>query len=127
MSNNRWYSSPAVWVAVATGAICAIIVNNISTGISHWAGIYLPVSALFFLGCLLEYCFPGRTMLIGLGVLGGIAVGVLVDVNLDWLLRGRDRNLWPLEIAMWWVLGPAPLFIGAILVRILRKWRLRRK
>lgn len=127
VSNNRWYSSPAVLVAGAAGAICALIVNNVPTGIAHWAGIYLLLSALFFLGCLLEYYFPRRTILIGLGVLGGIALGVVIDVNIDWVLRGRDRNLWPLEIAIWWTLGPAPLFIGAMLVKILRRWRLRRK
>jgi hypothetical protein len=118
---NKWYSSPAVWLAGAAGAVCPILVNNLPTGLSIWGGVYLPAGLLLLLGWLLEYYMPGRTTFAGIAALAGIAVGVVADVNLDWLLRGRDRNLWPLEIVIWWVLAPAPMFVGAVLRKVFTK------
>jgi hypothetical protein len=112
---NRWYSSRAAWLAGVAGAACSILANNLPTEVGIWGGVYIPAGLLLLLGLLLGYCVPERTAFVGLAALAGIAVGVVVDVYLDWLIRGRDRNLWPLEIAIWWVLAPIPMIVGAIL------------
>ena len=49
-------------------------------------------------------------------VMLGMAIGVIVDVVLDFYLNQVDRNLFPFEIVIWGVMLPIPILV-AILVK----------
>lgn len=48
----------------------------------------------------------------GVGILTGIAFGVIVDVAYDDLILGGSRNLFPFEVAMVWGIVIIPVFVG---------------
>jgi hypothetical protein len=49
--------------------------------------------------------------------LAAIAPGVIIDAQIDFFLRHYDRNLFPIEIIMWWIFAPLPLLAGIMLGR----------
>jgi ABC-type cobalamin transport system permease subunit len=55
--------------------------------------------------------------------LGGVALGVMVDVIVDWAVFARDRNLFPLELAWWWLIGVMPVAFGVIVRHSLHRER----
>jgi|SRR5687768_42654 len=64
-----------------------------------------------------------RHWLAAILMLGGIAVGVLVDVVVDFVLFARDRNLFPFEVVYWWLLGALPIAFGMIVGQLLTRRR----
>jgi hypothetical protein len=112
-------TAPSVnlWLAVAGGIVSPILISNISRLLGIWGGngVYLVALLVFLLlGCALTYHaqrFPAVTGGIAFATIG---VGVFVDTILDFFLRAYDRNLWPLEIILWWLFAPIPMVLGAV-------------
>jgi hypothetical protein len=105
-------------MAAAFGVASPIAINNISRFLGVWGtdGAYLVAFFVFLLSSgLLAYCSPKSLWIAGCILFFSIAVGVFIDATLDFFLRAYDRNLWPLEILMWWVLAPVPVVLGALL------------
>jgi hypothetical protein len=107
-------------MALLAGMVCPIFINNISRSFGIWGTSRVYVVALIvflLLGLLLGYFMKTATFA-GVLALAGVAVGVVLDVDLDWSFRGYDRNLWPFEIVIWWIVAPVPMIIGGILGKV---------
>jgi hypothetical protein len=76
----------------------------------------MSIAALVFLPIGMAAGFVSRApiFVVGLVIVGGIAVAVTVDALSD----SVDRNLFPLEILWLWVLAALPSFIGVIIGRL---------
>jgi hypothetical protein len=118
-------SNAVVVVAIATGLLASIIINNISRLLNIWESLWSYAVALIFfvvVGWLLE-CFAPvdtnfKTIMKYIGItLAAIAPGVIIDAQIDFFLRHYDRNLFPIEIIMWWIFAPLPLLAGIMLGR----------
>jgi hypothetical protein len=118
---DRSHSTATLWLAVVAGVASPILINNISRSLGVWGGngVYFVALLVFLLlGWFVAYHIPVYATLAGFIAFGSIAVGVVVDVALDWFLRAYDRNLWPFEIVMWWAFAPVPMILGAIVGRL---------
>ena len=110
--------------------ICAIaspiVINIIARLFGIWGsnGVYVVAFFVFlFLGALLAYRISMLPLLAGCIALVGIAIGVFIDATMDFFLRAFDRNLWPVEIIIWWVFAPVPMALGALVGKRLRRNR----
>ncbi len=117
-----------VLVALLGGVGAIISINNISRLLGIWQGSGAFIVALisfFVVGSLIELCSPLNTSkaLILLLSAGAVVIGVIIDATLDFFLRKYDRNLFPLEIVMWWIFAPLPLLAGITTVRTARRRR----
>jgi hypothetical protein len=52
---------------------------------------------------------------------GGVAAGVLIDVVIDFAFYAVERNLFPLEVIYWWLLGALPIAAGVIVGHLLAR------
>jgi len=76
--------------------------------------ITLIVAALV-LGAAAAYAssrIGGRSWAIAGLMYAGIPIGTFIDVMVDSFLFSNDRNLFPLEIVMWWIVGAFPVALG---------------
>jgi hypothetical protein len=48
----------------------------------------------------------------------GIALGTMLDAFLVETLLGLSRNLWPIDIVFWWLIGIVPMAAGFWLGRL---------
>jgi uncharacterized membrane protein len=112
-----------IFVAVIAGVVAMVSINNISIFLHLKQGFYLAFVIFIIMGLLIEFVSPPNTSKILMLVYsaGSIAIGVFIDATLDFYLRHFDRNLFPLEIIMWWVFAPVPLLAGIMIIRISRK------
>jgi hypothetical protein len=116
--------SGSFWVAVVAGVASPILISNISRFLGVWGSNGVYVMALFvflLLGLLLAYSAPMHLKLAGFIALASIAVGVFVDATLDLFLRAYDRNIWPLEIVLWWLFAPVPMILGAFVGKVFQR------
>ena len=109
---------PRLWAAGAAGTVCPILIDLVPIS-SGEKDLFLPVVLFAFLGGCLGYTMQ-RYLFAGLIALAGVAVGVIVDATLDWFFHARDRNLWPLEILIWWAVAPGPMILGALIGKGIR-------
>jgi hypothetical protein len=60
----------------------------------------------------------------GLGIITGVAFGVIVDVAFNYFIMGGTRNLFPFEIAVVWAIIILPVLVGVYVgYWIALKWR----
>lgn len=116
----------SVWKLILAGVISPVLINNISRILNVWngEGFYAVALVIFlFTGLFVAYLIPKPTHAILGGLISyvNISAGVFVDAQIDWSLRAYDRNLWPFEILIWWVLAPIPMITGIMLAYIFRK------
>ncbi|HTU99757.1 MAG TPA: hypothetical protein VMF13_04410, partial [Luteitalea sp.] len=62
-----------------------------------------------------------------IAIFSGIAAGTLTDVVLDATSDGPDRNLWPLEILVFWVSVAIPVLLGVNVGRFAERAASRRR
>lgn len=116
----------SIWALILAGVISPVLINNISRFLNVWTdnGVYVVALFVFLLiGLFVVYSIskPTHAMLGGLISYVSISAGVFADAQLDWYLRDYDRNLWPFEILIWWVLSPVPIIAGIMLGHAFRK------
>jgi hypothetical protein len=121
MGNIRILNSP-FFVALIAGILAITGINNISRLLGIWGsdGIYIVALFVFLImGMALAYFAPqtrSKIVLIFCAYVG-IVLGVTIDATLDFFLRHYDRNLFPFEIVLWWIIAPLPLLVGVIAVQ----------
>ena len=125
MERNRILNSP-IFVGLITGILAIIGINNISRLLGLWDGNGLYIVALFtflIMGMALAKFTHKTSSKISLVMcsLAGIVLGVIIDVTLDFFLRHYDRNLFPFEIIMWWIIAPLPILAGFVFQRAREK------
>ena len=113
-----------MWIAaLIVGTAAMVSINNVSILLNLHHGFYLAFIVFIIMGALIEFVSPPNTnmrlMLVAAAV--SIAAGVVIDIILDLFLRHFERNLFPLEIIMWYIFAPIPIIIGIEASRVLRK------
>ena len=75
-----------------------------------------------FLGCAVWATRVSslRLWAVALAIYAGVPLGTFADVFVDAGILSHSRNMWPLEILQWWVVGAVPVAIGISLGRALR-------
>ncbi len=58
-------------------------------------------------------------------MLAGIAVGFFVDAAIVEICLNKSRNLWPLGVVLYWILGCVPMMLGLLLGERWQRHRLR--
>ena len=111
-----------IFVALIAGIVAITSINNVSRLLGVWNGygLYVVAFVIFVLMGLALAHFasqPQRKIVFIACSYLGIVVGVIIDVTLDFYLRHYDRNLFPLEIIMWWIFAPIPLLAGIITIQ----------
>lgn len=119
MGINQIEKTP-IFIALVSGIVAIISINNISRLLDVWNGygLYVVAFVVFvFMGmALIRFSAPPhRKISLIACAYAGIVVGVIIDVQLDFFLRHYDRNLFPFEIVMWWIFTPIPLLVGIMI------------
>jgi hypothetical protein len=117
---NKVYFTRTMFLAVICGIASPIVINTIARLLGIWGsnGVYVVAFFVFMLlGGLVANFASMSLVLAGCIALFSIAVGVFIDVTMDFFLRAYDRNLWPFEIMIWWAFAPIPMVLGALFVK----------
>ena len=118
-------------LAASSGRVAILAYSAVAILAACWLSRALGLEASFLLwglGALALFCVAlvvGRVSPVTLGngilfIALGIALGTMLDAILAETLMGLSRNMWPFDIAFWWVLGSVPVALGLTLGRILR-------
>jgi hypothetical protein len=113
-----------MWIAALIAGIVAMVsINNVSILLNLQSGFYLAFIVFIIMGSLIEFFSPPNTSirLMLASAACSILAGVVIDIIFDLFIRHFERNLFPLEIIMWYIFAPIPLLVGIMSVRILRK------
>jgi hypothetical protein len=114
---------PALLLGAAAGLIgtLALILFNPQQTIAGTAAIYGGFS---FVAALVAIQFAPANFLEVSGLIcAGIAVGVFLSVLVHPMVGGAERNLWPLEIPFFCIVGAGPMWLGLVLGRFLNSRR----
>jgi hypothetical protein len=111
-------ASPASTAALlATGVLATVAsvvaVERATAALASWggAGLFFVGAALLLFATVAAYLSRGfgrPTWLVGASLGLGVVAGVLLDVTLDSIWFGGDRNLFPFEIVVLWILALGP-------------------
>jgi hypothetical protein len=118
-SRPRQRLLPVVLVGAVAGLLGSLLMVWMNTsGVVTTASIY---AGALFLAALVAVQFAPARLLEVWGVLfAGVAIGVLLSVLVRPTFGGGERNLWPFEVATFWVMGLIPAWIGLFVGRALR-------
>ena len=110
--------------AAAIGVLIPILYSNIGHILSvrnNLWGVVIIVILYISAGVYIwEGTFKGSSKA-ALMIILFTLVGVFVDINIDGFFRHFNRNLFPLEIVFFWLIGPILLFVGMSLRKLLLK------
>src|SRR5687768_16865953 len=124
MTTRRGEALPIDWMLLLPLVIAAVFPIAVTRGLGE---VEFDVSAPFtFLVLAPAATFASarlksRRWLSAILMLGGIAVGVLVDVAVDFVFFAADRNLFPFEIVYWWLYGALPIAFGIVVGQLLTR------
>lgn len=110
--------------AAVIGILIPILYSNIghilSVRNSLWGVVILAILYISAGVYIWEGTFKGSSKAVFI-ILLFTPVGVFVDLNIDGFFRHFNRNLFPLEIVFFWLIGPILLFVGMGLRKLLLK------
>jgi hypothetical protein len=123
---------PGIWmllIPVALAAADTLMVAHLPAHVLDGSFSSLALASALFFGFssviaafkLPKFPFLGVVSL----MLGGIVVGIIIDVIADSILHSADRNLFPFEIAYLWLVSVVPIAIGTYLGRLVYTTRYR--
>jgi hypothetical protein len=91
----------------------AEVAQHWSEGFATWLGIGGAAVLFAWVGLFVNRRFQRLKWAGAAGIYVGIAAGVIVDATLSTVLENVDRNLFPFEIAMWWVVATGALLFAS--------------
>ena len=101
--------------AFVIGLLVPIIYSNVGHILGIWDSAWLfPLLVVLYVAAG-AYIWRGtfrRSVGAFFVILLLVPAAVLIDVNIDWIFRKFDRNLFPFEIVFLWVVAPIFLLIG---------------
>jgi phosphatidylglycerophosphate synthase len=111
-------------VSVVSGTVAVLLTYMLGASIvtpNSW-GIWIVAAVTFCIaGALCGVLHPKASWLLPMGVLVGIGAGVLIEAIFQEFVNTKSRNLWPIDIAMWWLVGIVPIYLGFALGRFMRR------
>ena len=109
-----------------TGAVASIAASRTSELLPTFGAIAVGLGVvIFFAGAMWSASRTDIPRWVSVvGFLGGTAVGVLIDVVVDWVVFSKDRNLFPFEIIWWWFIGAIPIIVGVFSGYLMRRGQL---
>ena len=115
---------PVVLIGAAAGLLGSLMMIWLNpSGIIATASIY---AVALFVAALVAVLFASSRLLEVWGLLfAGVAIGVFLSVLVHPTFGGGERNLWPFEVGLFWIIGLLPAWIGLFVGRAL-KARLKR-
>ena len=116
----------SVLVPLLTGAVASIAASRTSELLPTFGAIAVGLGVvIFFAGAMWSASRTDIPRWVSVvGFLGGTAVGVLIDVVVDWVVFSKDRNLFPFEIIWWWFIGAIPIIVGVFSGYLMRRGQL---
>ncbi|WP_171160089.1 hypothetical protein [Usitatibacter palustris] len=109
------------YVAIGLGIVAPIAAYRLSQmlALGEMGPTILGVGIFVGLAAVAGYLAPDRFWASILLIYVGVAIGTTVDA----LMSSSGRNLFPFEIAWWWLVGALPLAMGIHLGRSVAKER----
>ena len=116
---------PALLIGLAAGLMGSLALAQLNPqgALGITAAIYAVVSFGGALGAI-QFA-PSNFLEVGGLMCAGVAVGVFLSVLVHPMVGGGERNLWPFEILLFWVVGAIPLWLGLVIGRFLNARRKR--
>ena len=114
-----------VLIPLGLGAAVPIVVGRALRllGLDQAIFVFIGAGIVFFVvaAAFASTRLPSRGWLVGIFMFVGVPFGIIVDAIVDFAFFDRDRNLFPFEVALWWVLAIVPIPLGIYLGRSLAK------
>jgi hypothetical protein len=116
---NRTQRPSNAAVPIVLGIVTPIAAYRLSQliGMGEMGPTLLAVAIFVAAGTMAAYRSAMPPWLIALLIYCGVAFGTTFDALVDPV----DRNLFPLEILWWWVVGALPVAMGIVLGRAMAK------
>jgi len=114
---------PALLIGLVAGLMgsLALIQLNPQGALGTTATIYGGVS---FAAALAAVQFaPSNFLEVGGLMCAGVAVGVFLSVLIHPMVGGGERNLWPFETLLFWLVGAIPMWLGLVIGRFVNARR----
>ena len=110
---------PVVLIGAAAGLVGSLVMIWLNpSGIIATASIY--AAALFLAALTAVHFAPSRLLEVWGLLFAGVAIGVFLSVLVHPTFGGGERNLWPFEVGLFWVIGLLPAWIGLFVGRALK-------
>ena len=120
----------SISTAFLIGVVSVILVYRVGVVLGIFNSVLLlavGAAMIFIVTVIVSALFPrywrGSLLMLFIGIL----CGVIADATFDFFINQVDRNLLPLEIIIWVILIPAPMFLGHLLWRAIEKNRLKER
>ena len=110
-------ASKVIIPAILGYPIVTTISHLLPQEISPW-GYFLLLPLYLWLGYFIKISHENMYWKLFFIVLVCVPVAVILDVLLDWSIWGIDRNLFPIEIVILWVVGSALLLVGMLVGKV---------
>jgi hypothetical protein len=119
MKNNRIEPEIAFLHTVLDACVVVIVTERVTAACGEWVGAGLLFVLLALVGLSGVAAVVSRKLgrpnwIVGAGICAGVFAGVLIDVSLDWFFFSNDRNLFPFEILVFWIIGLAPALAASL-------------
>jgi hypothetical protein len=127
--NNKGKINSIILVVSLLGVLVVAGGGNLSQilGLGELAGtVFIPIGSLI-IGLVLGFMAPPTATVLSLllSAYAAICFGDFVDMLIDWFVRNRDRNLFPLELVLLAILAFVPVLIGITVGRKIKGMNLR--
>lgn len=124
ISRKDFEAAGAVLIVPAVlGAVVPIAMTRGLGDLDFGPSLAVAFVLFFVPAVLVAWTFTLSRVLVGIAMFCGIAAGVVIDIIADGVFFRRSRNLFPFEVAYWWVIGVLPIALGALFGGMLHRRR----
>jgi hypothetical protein len=108
-----------VVLGIGLSAAAVLVTDRILAAVAEWTGaglLFVAIALAQFGGIAAFICrrLGGPTWRAGMSMFVGIPIGVLTDAMFDWVYNSKDRNLFPFEILVFWIIALAPALMASL-------------
>jgi len=125
-TNRAAKSSEGLLASLILSAAVVLILDPLSSvlRLEESFTLWIVAAVMFFIVALFIGGSYGAASALNIAIMGaGIAIGTFVDAAVAEGIFGKSRNLWPLGIVLFWVIGLIPILSGFALGRLVRSRR----
>src|SRR2546430_7515057 len=120
MSNSKGPNRLKAFLVGGTLTIAAVVITDrVSAAVENWDGaglvfVALALGQLSAVAVSVYRLVGGATWIAASSMFVAVPFGVLTDVAFDSMYYGRDRNLFPFEILMFWIAALVPALLASL-------------
>ena len=125
-ANGYHFAGTGLFYSFIASVVTVITIYRIGSFFSDSQTIsaFLPLLAIMALATVagtIPFLFRKSNWGCVVGILGGVPVGVIADTTWDLYVNSSDRNLFPLEIILWWLGTGLPVIAGYGIGRLISR------